>query len=322
MQWWNNFVDWLTSEDGWRILSTVVFPFLAIVVAGFIAAMIGRSATRRLITLHDREQRVSTVSALIGAARRASKWNTLSAPEQEHAEHLAHDADVSVRLLPLAGASMTADWAAHEIAEMKKNSVSFSFQAEQSLMDFRDRLVEWQAKPSRAKKLFKADLDLWAYESAQEDKSLVEKQQEWAKRQVATETGPINTTPQDSKPISWGTTTTSAPSTTTAQPELARAESVVNAPTQDSPTHRPAERPAYGLPAAASTTATTEPGTSASTSPIQSATVHSSPTTTSPTNGSPTNTGEQEQVEIPSPVSAQTVRQRVLPETYDEDDLR
>src|SRR5690554_1394402 len=234
MQWWNNFVDWLTSEDGWRILTTVVFPFLAIIVAGLIVAMIGRGSTRRLIALRDREQRVSTVAALIGAARRASRYNTLSVPEQEHADHLAHDADISVRLLPLAGSSMTADWAAHEIQEMKRNSVSFSFQAEQSLMDFRDRLVEWQTKPSRAKKLFKADLDLWAYESAQEDKGLVEQQQEWAKQQVATETGPIATTVEP------------APQ-----------------PPAQSPAETP-ERPSYGVQAsaapAAETPATTDTG--------------------------------------------------------------
>src|SRR5687768_2415233 len=112
MQWWNEFVDWLSSDDGWRILSSVVFPLRAIIVAGLIAALLGRGSTRRLLAHHDREQRVSTVSSLIGAARRASKWNTLSEPEKEHADHLAHDADVSTRLLPLAGASMTADWAA------------------------------------------------------------------------------------------------------------------------------------------------------------------------------------------------------------------
>ncbi|HEU4807129.1 MAG TPA: hypothetical protein VFT01_02620 [Homoserinimonas sp.] len=315
MQWWNNFVDWFTSEDGWRILSTIVFPFLAIIVAGFIAAMIGRSATRRLLALHDREQRVSTVAALIGAARRASKWNSLSAPEQQHAEHLAHDADVSIRLLPLPGAAMTADWAAHEITEMKKNSVSFSFQAEQSLMDFRDRLVEWQSRPSRAKKLFKADLDLWAYESAQEDKSLVEKQQEWAKKQVATETGPVNTAAPESKAISWetpapATPAQSAPSYTAPtytepnRSELTRSEPThaasaqpaASVPEQMPAAQRPPERPTYGLPAAT---------TSFSNEPAEA-----------------TNTGEQEQAEIPSPVSAQTVRQRVLPDSYDEDDLR
>ena len=64
MQWWNNFVEWLYSEDGWRVLSSVVFPSLAIVVAGFIAAMIGRGATRRLLVHHDRERRTATVSAM------------------------------------------------------------------------------------------------------------------------------------------------------------------------------------------------------------------------------------------------------------------
>jgi hypothetical protein len=292
MQWWNNFVDWLTSEDGWRILSTVVFPFLAIVVAGFIAAMIGRGATRRVISLHDREQRVSTVAALIGAARRASRYNTLSGPEREHADHLAHDADISVRLLPLAGSSMTADWAAHEIQEMKKNSVSFSFQAEQSLMDFRDRLVEWQTKPSRAKKLFKADLDLWAYESAQEDKGLVEKQQEWAKQQVATETGPITTTkpattPAESKPITWETSKSAAPSA--APVEQPSTPESVEAP----------ERPSYGVQAAAPS--------------LESPAAHPQATA---------DTGEQTQTHVPSPVSAQTVRQRVLPDNYEDDELR
>jgi hypothetical protein len=290
MQWWNNFVDWLTSEDGWRILSTVVFPFLAIIVAGLIAALIGRSATRRLLVHHDREQRVSTVAALIGAARRASKYNTLSGQEQEHADHLAHDADVSTRLLPLPGASMTADWAAHEITEMKKNSVSFSFQAEQSLMDFRDRLVEWQAKPSRAKKLFKADLDLWAYESAQEDKGLVEKQQEWAKQQVATETGPVATIPS-AKPISWETPAAqSRTETTPAAAEPAQVTAAASTNNQER-----AERPAYVLPAAAAATAPNERDATAS-------------------------TGEQEQ--IPNPVSAQAVRQRILPDDYEADDPR
>jgi hypothetical protein len=312
MQWWNNFVDWLTSDDGWRVLSTIVFPFLAIIVAGFIAAMIGRGATRRLITLRDREQRVSTVAALIGAARRASKYNTLSGPEREHADHLAHDADVSTRLLPLSGASMTADWAAHEIEEMKKNSVSFSFQAEQSLMDFRDRLVEWQARPSRAKKLFKADLDLWAYESSQEDKGLVEKQQEWAKQQVATETDSVSTAapqstsapqgiaaPQnvaapESKPISWGATAT-APSTNET-PAVVSSASPVTAATATGETSA-IERPTYGMRAESPAAAPTH-------------------------DDSATDTGEQAETHVPSPVSAQTVRQRVLPENYESDDLR
>jgi hypothetical protein len=191
MQWWNDFVDWLSSDDGWRVISTAVIPFVAIVVAGFVAALIGRASSRRLIAMTDRERRTATVGALISAARRASKWNSLSVPEQQHAEHLTHEAETRIRLLALPGSAMVADWAAHEIEEMKRNSVSFSFQAEQSLIEFRNRLVEWQAKPGRAKKLFKADLDAWAYEGKADD-DLVSQQKAWAKQQV-NETGPIST---------------------------------------------------------------------------------------------------------------------------------
>ena len=32
MQWWNDLVEWITSEDGWRLLSGAVIPFVAIVL--------------------------------------------------------------------------------------------------------------------------------------------------------------------------------------------------------------------------------------------------------------------------------------------------
>jgi hypothetical protein len=111
-------------------------------------------------------------------------WNTLSAPEQSHIESLAGEADIRVRLLPVAGSTLAADWAVHEISEMKKNAVSFSFQAEQSMINFRDRLVEWQAHPNRAKRLFKNDLDAWAYDDSLADQDLVRQQQAWAAQQA------------------------------------------------------------------------------------------------------------------------------------------
>ncbi len=48
----------------------------------------------------------------------------------------------------------------------------------------------------------------------------------------------------------------------------------------------------------------------------------SAPTTSTPEPGVTTDTGEQVQIHVPSPVSAQTVRQRVLPDNYEEDELR
>ncbi|MET3768281.1 hypothetical protein ABIB15_000961 [Marisediminicola sp. UYEF4] len=193
MELWNDFLAWFESADGERMMGNVIIPFLAILVAGIVAALIGRGSTKRLITLNDRENRVSAVATMIGAARRASVWNTLSVPEQQHADHVASEADVRVRLLAVPGSSLAADWAAHEITSMKRDSVSFSFQAEQSLIEFRDRMVTWQGKPGRAKKLFKNDLDLWAYEDSKNKNDIVSQQQAWAAAQVASETGPIST---------------------------------------------------------------------------------------------------------------------------------
>ena len=192
MQWWSDFLDWLNSDNGWRILSTAVIPFVAIVVAGIVAAGIGRASARKVIELSEREVRASAVTALISAARKAAVWNTLPAPEQQHIDHLIGDAEIRLRLLPIAGTALAADWSRHEIAGMKRNAISFSFQAEQSLIVFRDRLIEWQGRPSRAKKLFKNDLDSWAYDSSASEQELVHQQQKWAAQQV-TETGPIST---------------------------------------------------------------------------------------------------------------------------------
>lgn len=192
MQWWNDFLDWFNSDDGWRIVSGALLPFVAIIVAGIIAALIGRGSAKRVIALSDREVRVSAVTALISAARKAAVWNSLPAPEQVHIEHLSSEADIRLRMLPVYGTALAADWAQHEIADMKKNAVSFSFQAEQSLLVFRDRLVEWQHHPGRAKRLFRNDLDSWAYDSSLSEQELVHNQQAWAAQQV-TETGPLET---------------------------------------------------------------------------------------------------------------------------------
>jgi len=216
MQWWNDFVDWLLSENALVALTTAVLPFVAIIVAGFIAAAIGRSGTRRVLAHHDRELKAAAVTALIGVGRKAASWSTLGAEEHQRIDFIAHEAEVRVRLLPLSGASLAADWAVHQLADMKRNSVSFSFQAEQTLLEYRDRLIEWQYKPSRARKIFAADLERWRFEESASDKALVEKQQNWAQEQLAVDTnstptaaaaGPSPATsaaPRDATPVEGG----------------------------------------------------------------------------------------------------------------------
>ncbi len=179
MNWWNDLMDWTASDAGWRVLSGAIIPFVAIVVAGVVAALIGRGATKRVVALQEREAKNAAVAAIISAARKAATWGSLGHDERAYADHLAEDADVRLRLLPVSGSPMAANWAQHEIADIKKNSSTFSFQAEQSLAEFRDRLLEWQARPNRARKLFKSDLERWKFESPDPDAELVKRQQDW-----------------------------------------------------------------------------------------------------------------------------------------------
>ncbi|HXD61078.1 MAG TPA: hypothetical protein VN619_04030 [Lacisediminihabitans sp.] len=238
MQWWNNFVDWFGSDDGWRVFSTAILPFIAIIVAGAIAAGIGRASTRRVIALSDREVRIAAVTTLLSAARRASIWNTLSAGEQPAADQAAIDAEIRLRLLGVPGAALASEWTAHEIADMKRNSVSFSFQAEQTLLVVRDRLIEWQARPSRAKRLFKNDLDTWAYESSLSDQDLVHQQKAWSAQQAATSTVPTGT----SSTAATTSTASSTPSTApTAAPRSSLAPSLSEPEVQASTPAKPAQ---------------------------------------------------------------------------------
>ncbi len=281
MQWWNNFLDWFNSDAGEQVMTTAIIPAFAILVAGIIAALIGRAATKRIVELHEREKRAAAITALIASARRAARWNSLSAPEQQHAEHVALEADVQVRLLPVTGAAMAADWAIHEIAEMKKNAVSFSFQAEQSLIEFRSRMLEWQDKPSRAKKLFKNDLDSWAYEASLTDQELIAQQQAWAAQQAAGEA--------TSKPV----VEDNPPSvfTTPATPVKQDSEGVTRPIEPQRAPLRP-QTGAFAMPAA--------PGASAGGSPANDSA------------GIADDTLGSEQT--PMPKSASTVRQRIAPD--------
>lgn len=187
MQWWNSFVDWFYSEDGQRILVTAVIPFVAIVLAGIIGALIGRGAVKRLVAQRDHETRAAAVTALISAGQNAARWHSQSPAAREHAEHLANDADVMVRLLPISGANYAADWAAHQLADMRTNSVSFSYQAEQTLAEYRERLVMWLHRPNKGRKMFAADLERWRYEDQATDPVILE-QQQWAEEQYTAAT--------------------------------------------------------------------------------------------------------------------------------------
>jgi hypothetical protein len=78
---------------------------------------------------------------------------------------VANEAHVAVRLLPVTGADLAADWAAHQLEAMRVNSVNFSISSDGTLAEYQNRLVDWLRHPRKAKRLFSSDLDRWDYDN-------------------------------------------------------------------------------------------------------------------------------------------------------------
>jgi hypothetical protein len=172
-------MEWLSTTEGSRVLSTVIFPALAIVVAGLIGALIGRGSTKRVIAQYNRDALTAAVQGLVLAGRKAANWNAIGTTERVQVDHLIGEAETRIRLLPVSGAALAANWAAHQLEDMKRNSAGFSFQAQQTLSEYRDRLIAWSEKPRQAKKLFGADLERWKYDTDPAEQALLAEQSRW-----------------------------------------------------------------------------------------------------------------------------------------------
>lgn len=183
MQWWNDFWEWLTSNAAQPVIFTAGVLVVSIVIAGLLSAWIARGAVRGLLTRAEREQKAAAVAALVDAAVEASVWNSLTPAEQVLSDRSVGQADILVRLLPLKGAAVAADWSAHQLAELKRNSATYGYSLEPAIIEFRDRLVEWQNKPRRARRLFLDDLERWRFERTTSDESAYADQDAWVARQ-------------------------------------------------------------------------------------------------------------------------------------------
>jgi len=185
MQWWNDFLDWFNSSEGNRIVTTMVLPFIAIIVAGIIAAVVARGSVARLVARQETATRASAVEALIAVGEKASQWSGLPGSTREHFEAQSSVASIRVRLLPASGSAMASSWAEYQLADIKRNSANFSVQADQGYAEYRDRLIEWHHRPSRARKLFTGDLERFRIDAASDDTDLIERQRRWKAEQSA-----------------------------------------------------------------------------------------------------------------------------------------
>jgi hypothetical protein len=165
------------------VIFTAAVLLVSIIVAGLLAAWIARGAIKGLLSRAEREQKAAAVAALVDAAVEASVWNSLTPAEQVLSDRSVGQADILVRLLPLKGAGIAADWAAHQLAELKRNSATYGYSLEPAIIEFRDRLVEWQNKPRRARRLFLDDLERWRFERTTSDSAAYADQDAWVARQ-------------------------------------------------------------------------------------------------------------------------------------------
>lgn len=248
MQWANDILDWFGSPEGRRVLSNVIIPAVAIIVAGIIAGLIGRGSTKRVIAQYQRDALTAAVQGLVLAGRKAAGWNAIGTVERVQVDHLIGEAETRIRLLPVPGAALAANWAAHQLEDMKRNSAGFSFQAQQTLAEYRDRLIAWSEKPRQAKKLFGADLERWKYEVDPAEQQLVAEQARWEaeqtpQRETAAVTPVVTTTPA-------ATTGAVSPAAASAPVSPASPVSPVSPLTRDEP---PVTPPTAGTPLVVST---------------------------------------------------------------------
>jgi hypothetical protein len=183
MQLWNDFVSWVDDPDNQPLLFAIAVLFVGIVISGLIAAWIARGTVRGVLARTDRQQKASAIAALVDAATEASVWNSLTPGEQVLSDRAVGQADIQVRLLPIKGAGIAANWASHQLAEMKRNSATFGYQLDPVVAEFRDRLIEWQNKPGRAKRIFAGDLERWSFESGTPTGQLEAQQDKWVAQQ-------------------------------------------------------------------------------------------------------------------------------------------
>lgn len=183
MEWLNEIESLFTTTEGRTTLITVGVFFLGLALALVVGGIIASKVSKRHITAHEAQAKASVIGALVDVATEASVWNALSPQEQIISDRAVGQIDIRIRLLPVKGAGIAADWASHQLAEMKRNSATFGYQLDPAVAEFRDRLMLWMNNPSKANKIFTSDLERWAYQSVAPEAAAVAAQDAWVAQQ-------------------------------------------------------------------------------------------------------------------------------------------
>jgi hypothetical protein len=153
---------WISDPDNFgalvAIASTLVALILGLIIGGII---VSNHAGKQQRTMDEHAKSV-VIADVLDCTNEVSIWGQLSPAGQAASDRAVSRADIRLRVLPVQGAGAVADWAGHQLNEMKRNSTTGA--PLQTVVDqFRDRLVLWLYNPKRAAKQCARDLERWAF---------------------------------------------------------------------------------------------------------------------------------------------------------------
>ena len=167
LEFWDGYLAWATSPAGLELLTTAVIPFIAILAAGLIAAILARDGMIRVARRHDRDQQSAIIAGALASSRRVTAWASLSMAEQDQLDHRLAESLARLRMLPARGADAAAEWAELKLALVKTGSLTGSSSAEVELRDLEDWLIRWHRRPRRAARHFARDLESLRFRATQ-----------------------------------------------------------------------------------------------------------------------------------------------------------
>ena len=183
MNWLNDIQDFFSSNANSATILVLAFFLIGVVVALILGGAIASKVSSRHIKANEDQAKAAVIASLIDVATEASVWNALSPQEQILSDRAVGQIDIRVRLLNIKGAGIAADWATHQLGEMKRNSATFGYQLDPAVTEFRDRLLLWLHSPNKANKIFLSDLERWAYQSVAPEAKVAAAQDAWVAQQ-------------------------------------------------------------------------------------------------------------------------------------------
>jgi len=161
----SDLASWLTSPDNFGTLVSAAASMVALILGLIFGGLIVSSQAGKLTRTADEHAKATVVAEVLDATNEIAVFASLPAAAQVASDRVITRVDVHLRVLPVQGAGVIADWAGHQLAELKRASAVGVTAAQTTLDGVRDRLVLWIYNPKRAAKLCQRDMERWSFVS-------------------------------------------------------------------------------------------------------------------------------------------------------------